>query len=115
MLPDLDAYRQALIDLYLRLPDMPRRLRRHGLRLVRQLWDWQVPLGVVETAFLLVLARRAARPADAMPLGSVRSVYCFLPVIEELFAHPVPESYFAYLCSKVALRPTTGHVPATTG
>ncbi len=36
---DLETYRQTLTDLYLRLPDTPRRLSRFDLRLVRQLWD----------------------------------------------------------------------------
>src|ERR1019366_2301408 len=62
---DPDSYRRALTDLYLRLPDTPRRLSRFDLRLVRQLCDRQIPLTVVETAFLLASARRIHRPADA--------------------------------------------------
>jgi hypothetical protein len=31
---DLETYRQALLDLYLRLPDTPRCLSRYDLRLV---------------------------------------------------------------------------------
>jgi hypothetical protein len=104
MRPDLDVYRQTLVDLYLRLPDTPRRPSRFDLRLVRQLWDRQIPLPVVETAFLLASARRAARPANALPLGPIRSLHYFQPLIEELLAHPIPESYAAYLRSRVPLR-----------
>ena len=75
---DLEAYRQALLELYLRLPDTPRRLSRFDLRLVRQLWERQIPVSLMETAFLLASARRATRRSDAMPLGPIRS---FLPVI----------------------------------
>jgi len=50
---DLETYRQTLIDLYLRLPDTPRRLSRFDLRLARQLCERQIPLTTVETAFLL--------------------------------------------------------------
>ena len=107
MLTDLDAYRRALLDLYLRLPDTPRRLSRHDLRLVRQLWDRNTALEVVEAAFLLASARRAARRPDAMPLGPIRSLHYFLPVIEELLAHPVPKSYVDYLRNKVSC-PTHG-------
>lgn len=114
MLTDLDTYRQALLDLYLRLPDTPRRLSRYDLRLVRQLCERQVPLTLVETAFLLASARRAARPPDAMPLGPIRSLHYFLPVIEELLAQPVPKSYVSYLRSKVALGPAADSSPATT-
>jgi hypothetical protein len=104
---DLDVYRQALIDLYLRLPDTPRRLSRFDLRLLRQLWERQVPLPVVEMALLLASARRAARPAAALPLGPIRSLHYFLPVIEELLQTPLHygQSYLAYLRTKVPLRP----------
>ena len=112
---DLDTYRQTLLDLYLRLPDTPRHLSRFDLRLVRQLWQRQIPLTTLETAFLLASSRRAARRPDAMPLGSIRSLHYFMPVIEELLAQPVPASYLAYLRSKVTLHPATGKTTATTG
>jgi hypothetical protein len=112
---DLDAYRQSLLDLYLRLPDTPRRPSRFDLRLARQLWERPVPLPVVEMAFLLASARRAARPPHALPLGPIRSLHYFLPVIEELLVHPLPETYAAYLRGKVALRPAVDHTPTTMG
>jgi len=102
---DLEGYRQTLLDLYLRLPDTPCRLSRHDGRLVQQLWERRIPLTTVETAFLLASLRRAARRPDAIPLGPIRSLHYFLPVIEELLAQPAPESYLAYLRSKVPLRP----------
>jgi len=112
---DLATYRQTLIDLYLRLPDTPRRLSRFDLRLVRQLWERQIPLTTVETALLLASSRRAARRPDATPLGPIRSLHYFQPVIEELLAQPVPDSYLAYLRSKVLLHPATGKTAATAG
>jgi hypothetical protein len=112
---DLETYRQTLLDLYLRLPDTPRRLSRFDLRLVGQLWERQIPLTTVETAFLLASSRRVARRPDAMPLGPIRSLHYFLPVIEELLAHPVPESYLAYLRSKVPVHSAIGMTAATTG
>jgi hypothetical protein len=115
MLTDREAYRQTLIALYLRLPDTPRRLSRFDLRLLGQLWERQIPLTVIETAFLLAFLRRAARPTNALPLGPIRSLHYFLPVIEELLAHPVPESYLAYLRRKIALPPATNKTAATTG
>jgi hypothetical protein len=102
---ELDSYRKGLLDLYLQVPDTSRRLSRYDLRLVRQLWERGVPLGVVEAAFLLATARRAARRPDAMPLGPIRSLHYFLPTIEELLARPVPESYVAYLRGKVPVHP----------
>jgi hypothetical protein len=69
----------------------------------------------VEAAFLLASSRRAARRPDALPLGPIRSLHYFRPVIEELLAQAVPEPYLAYLRSKVTLQPTTGKKAATTG
>src|SRR5208337_92223 len=112
---DLETYRQTLIELYLRLPDTPRRLSRFDLRLVSQLWERQIPLTTVETAFLLASSRRAARRPDALPLGPIRSLHYFLPVIEELLAQPVPESYLNYLRSRVPVHSATGKTTATTG
>jgi len=104
---ELNPYRQTLLDFYLRLPDTPRRLSRHELGLVRQLWEREVPLRIVEAAFLLASARRGARRPDAMPLQPIRSLHYFVPVLEELITQPLPESYVAYLRSKVQMRPVT--------
>ena len=104
---DLETYRQRLLALYLRLPDAPRRLSRPDLRLAQQLWERQISLTTVETAFLLASVRRAARRPHAVPLGSIRSLHYFLPVIEELLHTPLHhgDAYLTYLRSKVPLRP----------
>ncbi len=112
---DRDTYRQTVVELYLRLPETPRRLSRFDLRLVRQLGERQIPLPVIETAFLLATVRRAARRPDALPLGPIRSLHYFMPDIDELLSHPVPESYLPYLRSKVTLRPTPRNTPSTYG
>jgi len=87
---DLEGYRQTLLDLYLRLPDTPCRVSRHDVCLVRQLWERHIPLTTAETALLLASVRRAARRPDAIPLGPIRSLHYFLPVIEELLHTPLP-------------------------
>ena len=104
---DLESYRQALLDLYLRLPDTPCRVSRHDGRLAHQLWERHIPLTTVEAAFLLASVRRAPRPPDAIPLEPIRSLHYFLPVIEELRRTPLHhgDAYLAYLRSKVPLRP----------
>jgi hypothetical protein len=104
MTTECDQYCQTLIELFFRLPDMPLRVSRADLCLARQLWTRQIPLRVVETAFLLACARRAARPAAAVPLGPIRSLYYFVPVIEELLANPVPKTYVDYLRRHVVLK-----------
>ena len=72
---DLESYRQALLDLYLRLPETPCRVSRHDGRLVEQLWGQDIPLTTAETALLLASVRRAARRPDAIPLGPIRSLH----------------------------------------
>jgi hypothetical protein len=104
---DLETYRQTLLDLYLRLPDTPGRVSRHDVRLVRQLWERDIPLTTAETALLLACVRRAARRPGAIPLGPIRSLHYFLPVVEELLHTPLHQgdAYLAYLRTKVPLRP----------
>jgi hypothetical protein len=111
----LETYRQVLVDLYLRLPDTPRRLSRYDLRLVQQLWERKIPLSTVETAFLLASARRASRHPDAIALAPIRSLYYFLPVIEELLHTPLryDETYLDYLRRQVTLRPADRTASAT--
>jgi len=107
MLTDQETYRQTLIALYLRLPDTPRRVSRHDLHLARQLWERDIPLTTAETALLLASVRRAARRPASIPLGPIRSLHYFLPVIEELLHTPLHHgyAYLAYLRSKIRLRP----------
>jgi len=83
-------------------------------RLVWQLWERQIPLTTVETAFLLASVRRASRRPNAVPLGPIRSLHYFLPVIEELLHTPLyhGDAYLAYLRSKIALRPAYGRLPS---
>ena len=99
-------YIHIVLRLYLELPDTPTIARRHDRRLARQLKEQGIALALVEAALLLATARRNARPPNAPPLGPVRSLSYFLPVIEELQRHPPPEAYLDYL--RVAARSTGG-------
>ena len=45
----------------------------------------------------LAAARRTIRPADAAPLGTIRSLAYFLPVIEEVLQLKVGPKYFQHL------------------
>jgi hypothetical protein len=106
MPPDPKNYLRSLTDLYHRLPETPGRLNRFDYRLAHDLLDRQIPLTVVEAALLLASARRTCRPAGARPLGPIRSLHYFLPVIEEVLQNPLPDSYLAYLRRTVVLRPS---------
>ena len=96
------AYVQALLDAYLKLPDTPTRSRPPDRRLAGQFHDCNIPLPTVKDALLLASARRLLRSQDAHPLASVRSLYYFVPVIEELLETPLPKGYSRYLQRKIA-------------
>jgi hypothetical protein len=100
---DIDAgvYVKTVLDLYLALPETPNRVGRSDRSLAFRLFQQNVPASIVEAAFLLASARRLCRPNDA-PLGPIRSLHYFLPVIEEITRHPLPPSYPDYLRHKLA-------------
>jgi hypothetical protein len=99
-------YVRRLLDAYRATPGTTGVVRRADRLLAAQLHERRVPLDVVENAFTLAVARRMARPADAPPLGMIRSLAYFSPVIEELLeTQPNPE-YFQHLRSRLAKLPS---------
>ena len=62
-----------------------------------RLFERGVPLSAVENALVLAAARRLARPADAPPLGVIRSLAYFAPVIDEVIGSQVSPAYFKHL------------------
>lgn len=77
-------YVADLLACYSLLPHTPDRPSRHDRHIAAQLFDRQVPLDVVKTAFVLAISRRILRSADAFPLEPIRSLAYFLPVINEV-------------------------------
>lgn len=94
-------YVRAVLAAYLELPDTPDRPRPPDRTLAAQLYDREIPLEVVRDALILAYARRTLRPPEAPPLPPVRSLYYFLPVIEELLKRPLPTMYIDYLKAKL--------------
>ncbi|MBL8231771.1 MAG: hypothetical protein JNL98_24960 [Bryobacterales bacterium] len=56
-----------------------------------------VSIEAVENAFVLAASRRSVRPPDAPPLGVIRSLAYFGPVIEEVLASAAGPDYYRYL------------------
>lgn len=76
---------RAVLDLYLRLPhSAARRPSRNDRHLAEQLFDRGIALPIIRAAMLLAMARRSQRPTSAPPLTPIRSLYYFIPLIEEL-------------------------------
>jgi len=56
-----------------------------------------VPFDAVENALVLAVSRRVVRRPDAPPLGVIRSLAYFSPVIDEVLASSVAPDYYRYL------------------
>lgn len=104
------SYVAAVLTLYADLPDTPLRASLPDQWLARRFHDDGVPLRLVETALLLASLRRLVRPQDLPPLPPIRSLAYFRPVIDELQAHPVDDSYLNYL--RLKLRQAAETLPA---
>ncbi len=92
-----DHYVRAVLAAYHALPCTPRRASRHDRLLASSLASRGVPLETVEVAFVVATARRTFRPEDSVPLGPVRSLAYFLPVLDEVLARPPDPDYLTYL------------------
>jgi hypothetical protein len=111
------AYIREVRSLYLQLPNTHRHFSRSDRRLASSLYQRGVSLELVRSALLLATARRLAHDPDQPPLPPVRSLYYFLPVLEEIRLQPLPPGYLEHLESKVraasqhSRTPQSGHQP----
>jgi hypothetical protein len=99
--PDPKQYIKQLLELYCHTPGTLGRVRREDRRLAAELHGRGVPLSTLDKAFVLAAARRCFRAPDAPPLAPIRSMYYFVPVVEEVLANPLDDSYVEYLKSKL--------------
>ena len=99
-------YAHRLLEAYRATPGTCGAVRRPDRLLAAQLHQRGVPIEVVENALTLAAARRLLRPADAPPLGIIRSLAYFSPVIEEVLSLPVSPEYFRYLRQRIATFPS---------
>jgi hypothetical protein len=94
-------YVRRLLDAYRVTPGTCGVVRRPDRVLATQLHQRGVPIEAVENAFVLAAARRLIRPAGAAPLGTIRSMAYFVPVIEEVLQLQVGQEYFRHLRRKL--------------
>ena len=94
-------YVRRLLESYRATPGTSGAMRRADRVLAAQWYERGVPLEAVENAFVLAATRRMIRPAGAVPLGTIRSLAYFSPVIEEVLQLQVNQEYFRYLRHKL--------------
>ena len=96
-----EEYIRQVLDAYRKTPGTMGTVRRADRLLAAQFYQRGVTVRVVENAFVLAAARRLMRPADAPPLGMIRSLAYFLPVIEEVLELRVGPGYFQHVRRKL--------------
>src|SRR5947199_479210 len=96
-----EEYIRQVLEAYRKTPGTMGTGRRPDRMLAAQLYQRGLAVSVIETAFVLAAARRLTRPADAPPLGTIRSLAYFLPVIEEVLDMRVNPEYFQHLRHKL--------------
>jgi hypothetical protein len=97
-----EEYIQKVLRAYRQTPGTTGRVRRPDRLLSAQLYARGVPLDTLENALVLAASRRLFRPTHALPLGTIRSLAYFLPVINEVLELTVSPDYFRYLRRQIA-------------
>jgi hypothetical protein len=98
---DQQDYVNRLLEAYRTTPGTSGTVRRPDRVLALQLYERGVPLEAVENSLVLAATRRMIRPAAAAPLGTIRSLAYFSPVIEEVLQLKVGPEYFQHLRHKL--------------
>ena len=96
-----EEYIRQVLEAYRKTPGTMGTVRRSDRLLAAQLYQRGWSVKVIENALVLAATRRLLRPADAPPLGPIRSLAYFLPVIEEVLELRVSPDYFQYLRRKL--------------
>ena len=78
-----EEYVRQVLEAYRKTPGTMGTVRRADRLLAAQLYQRGLSLQVIENALVLAATRRLIRPAAAPPLGTIRSLAYFLPVMEE--------------------------------
>ena len=96
-----EEYILQVLKAYRETPGTMGTVRRADRVLAAQLYQRGLSVKAIENALVLAATRRLMRPPDAPPLGPIRSLAYFLPVIEEVLQLRVGPDYFEYLRHKL--------------
>jgi hypothetical protein len=100
-LPARQAYVDAVVTNYVRLPGTPLRASRSDRHFARLLHEQRVPLRVVYAAFVLATARREIRSASSARLPAIRTLRFFQGAIDEVLQIGLAPCYVNYLAAKI--------------
>ena len=101
--PARQAYVTAVLANYVRLPGTPLRASRRDRQLAATLHERGVPLRAIWAAFVIAASRRAIRGPAQRKLDTIRTLYYFLPTIDEVLELQPDPDYIHYVAAK--LRP----------
>ena len=108
-----EEYVWKLLEAYRTTPGTTGRIRPPDRVLAAQLHQRGVTLLAVENALVLAVARRLMHNPEAPPLGTIRSLAYFIPVVEEILDGTVGQDYFDYLRYRLMPHfPNMGKTPA---
>jgi hypothetical protein len=95
------AYVDAVVTNYVRLPGTPLRSSRQDRRFARLLYEQRVPLRLVYAAFVLAIARREIRSTSLPRLPAIRTLRFFQGAIDEVLQAGLDPAYVHYLATKI--------------
>jgi len=97
-----EEYVRQVLEAYRRTPGTMGTIRSADRLLAAQWYQRGLSVKVIENALVLAATRRLIRPANRPPLGTIRSLAYFLPVIEEVLELRVSPDSFDYLRYRLA-------------
>ncbi len=95
------AYVDAIVTNYVRLPGTPLRPSRMDRRFARLLFERRVPLRVVYAAFVLATVRREIRPPNLPRFPDIRTLRYFQGAIHEVIQTQPDPAYIRYIATKL--------------
>jgi len=95
------AYVDAVVTNYVRLPGTPLRPSRGDRHFAGLLYEQRVPLRIVYAAFVLAIARREVRSASLPRLQMIRTLRFFQGTIDEVLHAGLDPAYVHYLAAKI--------------
>jgi hypothetical protein len=108
-----EEYVRKLLEAYRTTPGTTGHIRRPDRVLAAALQQRGVALQVVENALVLAASRRLMHSPETPPLGTIRSLAYFVPVIEEVLEGVVGQDYYNYLRYRLKPHfPNMGKTPA---